>query len=599
MEPEVNKPEETKAPDELAPVTSAETPVAATVGIMDDKKPSKKKMLIILAVILVIAAVIIPYLVFSKDKPASSSTAPAQKVAATKTAAPVPTEAEKQLARLTTPTTGETWNTEPKTLPLQGFLNKSDYTESSDEVSYYEVGKHGANTIIMGIYYGGGEIVELYEKAPDGKVTVITHPDGNATYSAQDDSYTKDRYRTDVIVDTIQHYDSLSIPSQFSLGNNEVATKFQYPSLGEYFPDQKADASVKETAIKTYGATTLLKIERKYADTGLTAISYKLKLAIGTDYSLTYTPIKQDFSSITWDDSSILTGKFGGIVRGCGAGISVSRGDNVTDADFVKSGIASNGNVYNFKDTSNVTVQKAWQETKDFYAGNDDPANKAKATITLDAFLAKHGIFAYKDKNNGWLIYTNDDYAPIGGCAKPVVYLYPIVAENVSVKVGADVKISDPLYNPSIGWQAFAQPNGQLTVGGKTYGSLFWEGPGHGDYPGITAGTVVKHADVVSTMRTQLAQQGLNQNEINDFVDYWQTRIPNKPYVRLAWFNTDQMNKLAPLTISPKPTTTIRVFLDMAGSDSNFSMVKPQFSAPARNGFTAVEWGGLSLSKLY
>jgi hypothetical protein len=109
----------------------------------------------------------------------------------------------------------------------------------------------------------------------------------------------------------------------------------------------------------------------------------------------------------------------------------------------------------------------------------------------------------------------------------------------------------------------------------------------------------VKHADVVATMRTQLGQQGLEQNEINDFVDYWKDRIPEQPYVRLTWFNTDQMNELAPLSITPKPTTTIRVFLDMAGFDKPFVMPAQHFSAPERKGFTAVEWGGLSLSKLY
>src|SRR6185369_9667466 len=113
---------------------------------------------------------------------------------------------------------------------------------------------------------------------------------------------------------------------------------------------------------------------------------------------------------------------------------------------------------------------------------------------------------------------------------------------------------------------------------------------GHGEYPGISTGTVVKQANVVATMRSQLKQQGLNTNEINDFVSYWQSRIPNKPYVRLSWFNTVQMDELAPLTISPKPVTTIRVFLDMAGFDNSFQMPAPQFSAARRNGFTAIEW---------
>jgi len=241
-------------------------------------------------------------------------------------------------------------------------------------------------------------------------------------------------------------------------------------------------------------------------------------------------------------------------------------------------------------------VQKAWQETKDFYSNEED---KTKANITLDEFIKQHAIFAYKSSNNGWLIYTRDAYAPIGGCAKPVVYLYPTTPQSVSVKVGADVKISDPLYDPATGWSAFAWPNGQLIVNGHTYGSLFWEGPGHGQYPGITSGTVVKRAEAAATMRRQLKEQGMNQQETSDFMAYWEQRIPSKPYVRLTWLTTGELNQLAPLAITPRPDTLIRVFLDMDGFDTAFTMPAQKFSAPGRKGFTVTEWGGLSPTKLY
>jgi hypothetical protein len=593
---EPKKPEEVIAPNETKSDLDTETPVTPLADTAIHRKPGKKKMIIIILAALVAVGVLAAvYFLVIKDKKPVASTETAKKTAVVKTVTKEPTELEKQLDRLANPTTGETWYPTPKDLPLQGFTNNATSTENTDEYAYYEVGKHGDNTVIMGIQNSAGQFVELYEKTPAGKVTVITHPDANGSYTAQNDNTLTDRYRSDVVIDKTQHYDSLSLPSSFSLGNEENANAPTYPTLGLYLPNSST-ASVKETTVKKYGGSTLFRSERQYADTGLTALSYKIKLPIGTDVSLLYTPIKEDFSAITWDDGSIVTGKFGGIVRGCGAGVSVSHGDKVTNADFVKAGSTNNGQpVYSFKDKTNALIQKAWQETKDYYDGSD----AAKANISLDEFMSKHAVFAYNSKNQGWLIYTSDDYAPIGGCAKPVVYLYPSIPQEVSVRVGADVKISDPYYDPKTGWHAFAWPNGQLVVNGKTYGSLFWEGPGHGEYPGITTGTVVKRADVVATMRTQLKQQGLKQNEVDDFVDYWQTRIPNKPYVRLAWFDTAQMDELAPLTISPKPTTTIRVFLDMAGSDTDFAIPAPKFDAPARTGFTAVEWGGLARGKLY
>jgi hypothetical protein len=218
--------------------------------------------------------------------------------------------------------------------------------------------------------------------------------------------------------------------------------------------------------------------------------------------------------------------------------------------------------------------------------------------LSFDDFLKQHALVAYKSPVNGWLVYTRDAYAAIGGCAKPVVYLYPTHTQQVNVRLGATVTASDPLYNAADGWTVTAQPNGTLTTGGQTYGSLFWEGQGSGLYPGITSGTVVKHANAATTIAKQLKQQGLSATESNDFMVYWLPKIPNKPYVRLTWFNTTQMNQLAPLRVRPQPDTVIRVFLDMDGFDQPIKLPAQHLSAIPRHGFTVVEWGGLTTQGL-
>ena len=69
--------------------------------------------------------------------------------------------------------------------------------------------------------------------------------------------------------------------------------------------------------------------------------------------------------------------------------------------------------------------------------------------------------------------------------------------------------------------------------------------------------------------------------------------MPSTPYVRLTWFGTQQLNALAPLYVTPKPDTMIRIFLDFEGL-KNPTQIKPQtLSAIPRKGFTLVEWGGL------
>jgi hypothetical protein len=69
--------------------------------------------------------------------------------------------------------------------------------------------------------------------------------------------------------------------------------------------------------------------------------------------------------------------------------------------------------------------------------------------------------------------------------------------------------------------------------------------------------------------------------------------MPNTHFVRLTWFGTAAMNQLAPLSISPKPDTLIRVFLDFEGLNQKIDLQPQQLTSAPRTGFTVIEWGGL------
>jgi hypothetical protein len=49
---------------------------------------------------------------------------------------------------------------------------------------------------------------------------------------------------------------------------------------------------------------------------------------------------------------------------------------------------------------------------------------------------------------------------------------------------------------------------------------------------------------------------------------------------------------LAPLTISPRPDTVIRVFMDYQVLAQPIKVKEQLIKTPARRGFTVVEWGG-------
>lgn len=450
----------------------------------------------------------------------------------------------------------------------------------------------------MSVNCGLGCDSRLFEVGTDGKVTFISRPDSQATYNSDEEKYS-DYISSNVTVNTTQTYDSLSIPRSIAIDDKYNATRPSYVSLGEFIKPENQDKDAKITDQKTYGQSKIVKSERSYTDTGLTSIGYAVRLPINTYVWMNMEPTALELKGYQWSSGYSVDDTIKAIARGCGgANASLTRSD-VLKAENVRT-VGKNPageDVYELADSSNPLLTKAYDEFKEYVKTDDSAPYK---DITKEEFVKEHGLVIVKDKYGQYLVYVREQLSPAYGCAKPVVYLYPSEAKSVNVQVGADVKVSDPLYPVATGWlNVLAQPNGQLTYQGKQYSSLFWEGPGYGQYPAVTSGTIVKRSEANSTIRSQLAQQGLNQQEINDFMDYWQDKLPNKPYIRLTWFTTAQLNQLAPLHVTPKPDTVIRVFLDFAGLDAPISLPAQHLSAVPRQGFTVVEWGGLSPAKLY
>lgn len=162
-------------------------------------------------------------------------------------------------------------------------------------------------------------------------------------------------------------------------------------------------------------------------------------------------------------------------------------------------------------------------------------------------------------------------------------------------KVGANIRESDPLYGTN-GWNVVAYPSGEIYSEGVRYDYLFWDGTGKGIYPDYKdRGVIVKQNEIEKTLRTQITMLGLNEKETKDFTDFWLPLIPKSPYVRLTWLQTEDMNELAPLLVSPKPDTIIRIFLEFEGLSKPKYLIPQKLGSIPRKGFTLVEWGGLLL----
>jgi|GEM_PF-3538486 len=214
--------------------------------------------------------------------------------------------------------------------------------------------------------------------------------------------------------------------------------------------------------------------------------------------------------------------------------------------------------------------------------------------LSYDDFIKARPAVFWVDPFGRLIMFELDKFQPAAECGKPVIYLYP--EKETKVKVGLKVdhfSYTEPVYGN--GWEVVAKPNGDLVnlADKKNYPYLYWEGVGVGEQPEAVSGFVVAREEVDKFLNEKLVQLGLQGREVSDFIEFWQPRMTKAPYYFVTFYGTSVMNRIAPLTIDPKPDTTIRVLMDYRPLNNSITVKEQKLSHPARRGFTAIEWGGV------
>lgn len=445
---------------------------------------------------------------------------------------------------------------------------------------YYKIADlaDGGELIMAKVSYEGPglPIILRFSKSADGVFTYLV----NASSEKDSNVYSKFLAKN-VKVDTTSTFKSLTAPTELTVKGETLKISTNNNGL---FTDL-SDPKPIEIAQTSYGK--IYQAKSNSIDKGVGSVFFALKLA---DSSFIGYTIKFPFMTdnmvpqITWSDGTVNTDKFtpeGYIACGTTASNNIVLDTAGVSDRLFESGKTSTGDPIYIAPATDIITQTAYDNYKN---------GRTKDVLTLDQFSNRNAVFVWQSKIGVYVIFTNSNFGGMAECGKPVIYLYPQKKISVSVKVSAAITASEPTYGD--GWNVVAEPSGKLTVAGKVYDSLFWEGTG-GYYPIINQGTVVETVQATDTIKSQLAQLGLNQKEIADFVEFWVPKMPNTPYVRLTWFGTSIMDKLAPLTITPKPDSVIRVFLDFQGLNKKINIEPQILTALARHGFSVVEWGGL------
>lgn len=223
-----------------------------------------------------------------------------------------------------------------------------------------------------------------------------------------------------------------------------------------------------------------------------------------------------------------------------------------------------------------------------------DETLKNQKELSENEFIKSNGMVFIKLDNGKYLSMLTLDYEPSVECGKPVIYLYPEKDTVVNVQVGIDTFTKTiPSYGTN-GWSVLAHPNGNLLnfADKKTYPYLFWEGLSDKTFTSSETWTL-KRTEVTKKLPETLLNLGLNATEIKDFMEFWGPRIleEKSPHIEFSFVEQKVFDKIAPLTITPKPDTILRVFMVYRGVDKA-GFTAPKYQPVKRHGFTVIEWGG-------
>ena len=186
--------------------------------------------------------------------------------------------------------------------------------------------------------------------------------------------------------------------------------------------------------------------------------------------------------------------------------------------------------------------------------------------------------------------YQDYRYPSFTVLLKPNIYLYPQTIIDLTVALnfpsGGNVTASEPKYINR--WQVTVEPSGLID---GLYEYLFYESvqPDYGQYE---AGWVVAQDGLEDFFRSNLAQTGFIQKEINDFIEYWIPLLNTSPYYAIYPQYSEQLDNMAQLIFSRPPDNLIRLIYSVREIPTNsLKLPPPHIPEFSRNGFTVAEWG--------
>lgn len=185
------------------------------------------------------------------------------------------------------------------------------------------------------------------------------------------------------------------------------------------------------------------------------------------------------------------------------------------------------------------------------------------------------------------------EVTPIGGYAKPILYLYPEKETKVTVNFEHEDNLTTTYPKFKDEWSVTAKPNGDLyDKDGKYYYGLYWE-EDLNHFVDFKEGFYVTKDNAIEFLEEKLSIIGLNDRERNEFIMYW-LPILERNGKNLVYFElTEERDSYNKINISPKPDSLLRMAIHVKKVNQKVNIKEEKLTSFTRVGFTAVEWGGV------
>lgn len=178
-------------------------------------------------------------------------------------------------------------------------------------------------------------------------------------------------------------------------------------------------------------------------------------------------------------------------------------------------------------------------------------------------------------------------------CELCPLYLYPVKETQVSVVVkNARVTSSNFPYDTQA-FEVTALPGSKLIRrDGLALPNIAYEYITKNVAPPKN-GFVIRSGQLPTILWWYAVNLGLNNQETQDFVAFWQQKLPQSPYYFMSHYSHEQVLEQLELNITPKPDTLIQVIMYFRPLPIPMLAQPPIFDTlPDRTGFVAVDFSG-------